>query len=304
MHLCAVMVVRDEEDLIAANLCYHHAMGFSGFVVIDHRSKDATPAILNKLQQNLPLITIREDDAEFDHERYANVALQAALQEFAPDWVFTLDADEFYCFPTGLKPLLHALEEQGIFYASAKWRNALADQSTLLSGPLTTSRFYEPWPERDWQHEGHLRKSFCRVHDGMAVVVGGHYFRREANHNFFIGKNVAPHLCSAAEAYILHFENREDPSRLMRKWNALAGDLVEPGCPIDAPWNEKVRRLRAYVSDPQGKAAHAIHNAADPVTFWGSRVPRERIREDRTVRDWLRQHKSEHLRAVPRNVRS
>lgn len=294
MHACGVMVVRDEEDLIAANLRYHHAMGFSSFVVLDHRSEDATSAILHQLQQTLPLIAIREEDTRFDHERYANLALQAALQEFAPDWVFTLDADEFFCFPAGLTPLLFALEEQGIFYASAKWRNAVADQSTRSCGPLTTSRFYEPWPERDWQHEGHLRKSFCRVHDGMAVVVGGHYFRREANHKFFSGKNMVPHLCNADEAYILHFENREDPSRLMRKWSALAGDLVEPGYPTDAPWNEKVRRLRAYVADPEAKAAQAIHSAADPVTFWGSPVPRERIREDRTVRDWLRQHGSEH----------
>lgn len=294
MQVCGIMVVRNEEDLIAANLCYHYAMGFSSFVVIDHRSEDATPAILHQLRQTLPVLTLREEGTEFDHERYTNLALQAALRKYAPDWVFPLDADEFFCFPAGLSPLLLRFEKQGIFYASAKWRNAIADQSTRSSGPLTTSRFYEPWPERGWQHEGHLRKSFCRVHPGMAVVVGGHYFRREANHQFFSGKNMAPHPCSETEAYILHFENREDPSGLMRKWTALAADLVEPGYATDAPWNEKVRMLRAYVADPQAKAAHAIHNPAEPVTFWGSPVPQERIREDPTLRDWLRQQANLH----------
>ena len=46
--LAMTMVVRDEEEILAANLAYHRALGVDVILVIDHGSSDATPEILDR----------------------------------------------------------------------------------------------------------------------------------------------------------------------------------------------------------------------------------------------------------------
>ena len=43
-----VMYVRDEEDVLEANLRAHLALGVDQFLIIDHKSADGTPEILER----------------------------------------------------------------------------------------------------------------------------------------------------------------------------------------------------------------------------------------------------------------
>lgn len=288
----ALMVVRDEEAILPFNLKYHLDLGFDHIFVLDNHSVDKTAQVLDEFALSERITVIRGSVTQFDHERLANELLQIALACSAPDWIFLLDADEFLDTRQPLKAFLEQLEHDGISYGTLKWLNAISQsqQSHLLG----TTLFFEPWPEREWQHEGHLRKAFCRVHKNMQIVVGGHYFRSESNPEFFRHQNPCPILIGIEEARIYHYENRFGPSALLRKWENLSSNTVESGYSSDAPWNEKITRIRQYLKEYR-------HNQdklwADWFvrrrTFWGEEVPLDRIRQATCIKEWFEAHGNE-----------
>ena len=287
MRACGFMVVRDEHPLIEANVRWHLALGFEGLVIVDHASTDGTSAVLAELAQDARVKVLYEADEAFDHEKYANRALGFAVDHWNPEWLFPLDADEFLHLSTRLSEFLDTVERDGISYGSIKWLNALPTVTTSQRSVFETVRFYDPWPERTWEDDGHYRKSFCRSHEGIEVVVGGHYFRRENNPLFFSGPAQSPIPLPATAARLLHFERRGTPHALLAKWRMQADHLVEPRYPADAPWTEKLERLRElssrYTKDVGGLEADWFESDR---TFWGAPIPPERIQICTVLRDW------------------
>ena len=50
------LLVRNEEDVIAENILFHHAQGVESFLVMDNLSTDATSAILRRLARFIPFL--------------------------------------------------------------------------------------------------------------------------------------------------------------------------------------------------------------------------------------------------------
>jgi hypothetical protein len=284
------MVVRDEIDLIENNIRYHLEIGFNSIVILDHCSTDGTRDLLFTLKRRFSQIDVlTEDNPIFDHERYANRALTFSIEHHHPEWIFSIDADEFLGIEQDVPTFLEGMIQRRIEYGTIKWLNAarVIDEEHPTDGLLMTS-FYEPWIERAWQHEGHFRKSFCRVHPNMQVVAGGHYFRRENNPAFFAGKKHDPVNLPLSEARIYHFEARHTSAQLLRKWKNLSENLVEPQFPQNAPWREKIQRMQSYATALDGGGVSlATLGLAGVCTFWGNVVPPWRLREDRTLSQWL-----------------
>lgn len=94
--LVMTLLVRDEEELLAANLDYHFAQGVDFAIVTDHGSTDATPEILDDYE-SLGLVRVLEADGDQHHQsrRVTRMARLAAVEHGA-DWVINNDADEFW----------------------------------------------------------------------------------------------------------------------------------------------------------------------------------------------------------------
>jgi hypothetical protein len=60
MNLVMTLIVRDEDDILEANLDYHLCQGVDHVLVIDHEFKDATPEILDRYSRAGCLHVIRE----------------------------------------------------------------------------------------------------------------------------------------------------------------------------------------------------------------------------------------------------
>jgi len=97
------LVVRDEEDIIEANLLAHRALGVERFVILDNGSTDRTPEILERWRRAGRAEVISEPDAttaEVFQEWLTKLA-RIAIGDLDADWVMHNDADEFWWPLTG-----------------------------------------------------------------------------------------------------------------------------------------------------------------------------------------------------------
>jgi regulator of replication initiation timing len=94
--LALTLVVRDEEDILAANLDFHLAQGVDVILVIDHGSSDATPEILREYESRGQVRAFRDEDRAHDQSARVQRLLGVAAREHQADWVIHCDADEFW----------------------------------------------------------------------------------------------------------------------------------------------------------------------------------------------------------------
>jgi len=116
MRLIMAMKVRDEDDVLEANLRYHRAQGVDHFIVTDNGSTDGTLDILRRYQADGLLKLIEEPSTEdFRDQAHWWVTRMARLgaTELGADWVVHADADEFWSPVTGtLKQALEGIPDQ------------------------------------------------------------------------------------------------------------------------------------------------------------------------------------------------
>ena len=55
MQLWAVMIVRNEVDILALNVLHHLSMGVDRFLIVDNGSTDGTGAVLGLLARDRPI---------------------------------------------------------------------------------------------------------------------------------------------------------------------------------------------------------------------------------------------------------
>jgi hypothetical protein len=291
MNAALVMVVRNEEALIEYNICYHLSVGFNIIAVLDHGSNDQTTRILGRLAKDKRLMVMRNESPVFDHSALSNSLLRQLLECQQADWVFVLDADEFFYSDGGVHCFLERMIDRGVSYGTIPWFNSVMDcQSEISDNSLHNSRFYRPWPERSWQHEGMFRKAFCRVHNKMEIVVGGHYFRKEVNPEFF-GDGPSPVLISAEDACIFHHEFRGSVQELVRKWKLFADYECDSSSHPDAPWLERLRQIRLYIDWwEQNPEDFKVYWGTIPRTFWGTPIPLDKIKAYHHISAWMTKH--------------
>jgi hypothetical protein len=98
MRLVMTMVVRDEADVLEANLEHHLRQGVDLVLVTDHASEDATADILDRYARAGSVRVFREGAETLDQAPWVTRMARLAAVEHGADWVLHSDADEFW-FP-------------------------------------------------------------------------------------------------------------------------------------------------------------------------------------------------------------
>jgi capsular polysaccharide biosynthesis protein len=110
MRIIAATRVRNEEDIIEAQI-RHHAGMVDAHVLLDNASTDATPGILAALRdEGLALHLTTADTAHFAEAQHNTMLYRIACTHLAGDWVVFLDADEFID-PRGFTTLAQVLAD-------------------------------------------------------------------------------------------------------------------------------------------------------------------------------------------------
>src|SRR3974390_1036225 len=90
------LLVRDEEDIVRANIEFHLAQGVDFILATDNLSQDRTADILLEYERAGRMEYVREiDDTYVQHIWVTRMARRAHV-EYGADWVINCDADEFW----------------------------------------------------------------------------------------------------------------------------------------------------------------------------------------------------------------
>ncbi|MGO9752757.1 MAG: glycosyltransferase family 2 protein [Solirubrobacteraceae bacterium] len=172
MKLVMTLLVRNEADIIEANLDYHLAQGVDFVIVTDHGSGDGTGELLRRYEQT-GLVTVLHDEGE-GHDQSMRVTrmAQLALTEHCADWVIHNDADEFWW------PLAGSLRD---VFASipAEYGQIEVQRRNFLPRPDGVDPFYSRLVYRDRASinpsgEPLEPKVAHRAHPDVVVAAGNH----------------------------------------------------------------------------------------------------------------------------------
>jgi hypothetical protein len=130
----AVMMVRDEADIIGQNFCHHYRLGFRKFAIILNRCCDETPSIVAQFEaahEDAIVCTISDPAECYYQAGKTQAAVGFAQTYFAAIhrpvvWCFILDADEFLCVDDdrGLGGLVTTAEGAGKDFITLHLSNA------------------------------------------------------------------------------------------------------------------------------------------------------------------------------------
>jgi hypothetical protein len=175
MKLWGVAMVRNEADIIEA-FVRHNLTALDGLTVIDHRSTDETPRILEALRaEGLSLVIASERRVGYCQDEVMTDAVRAALTATGADFVFALDADEFVRVHVrellervlgGLPPRMHA---------ALRWQTFVPDFVAPAGDLVAIAR--------------HAKRLETERHGAFKVIVARHFldtpdaFIVEGNHS-------------------------------------------------------------------------------------------------------------------------
>jgi hypothetical protein len=117
------LLVRDEADIVDAQIAFHLSTGVDFVVATDNRSEDETTDVLERYEADGVLHLIREAGDDLRQTEWVTRMARLAATEFDADWIINTDADEFW-WPRGesLKDLFAAVPERYGVVRGA-WRN-------------------------------------------------------------------------------------------------------------------------------------------------------------------------------------
>ena len=209
----AVMMVKDEADVIAYNIAHLFASGIDGMLVADNLSTDGTRALLGKLARRAPRCFVKSDDEVGYFQSRKMTALADAAYDLGAEWVLPLDADELL-YATEDETLMDYLQREAAEVIAVPLLNyfATAKDKPHDANPFTRERWRKRAPNP-------LNKVAVRWQPGMVLEPGNHHVSRNGQ---WLPESVTSHLG------IGHFQNRS-PAHLIRKVRNEARAYAETG---------------------------------------------------------------------------
>jgi hypothetical protein len=136
--LVQTLVVRDEADVVGAQIAYHLDAGVDLVIATDHESLDGTTEILESYARGGHLLRIPVHGAMRDGPWRTRMARLAAAEHGA-DWVINTDADEFWLPREGtLKEVLAAVPKRyGIVCGLSRHFVPRPDDGTFFAERMT-----------------------------------------------------------------------------------------------------------------------------------------------------------------------
>jgi len=121
------ILVKDEIDIIEANIRTHAKLGVDAFVVMDNNSTDGTREKLDELAKEFE-ITIIDEKGLYNQAKWMKKLSSTAKNKYNPKWVINNDADEFW-IPKDNRTLKEILDNTSGAVLTCQRYNMVLDES-------------------------------------------------------------------------------------------------------------------------------------------------------------------------------
>lgn len=231
------ILVRDEEELLRANLEYHFARGVDFVIATDNRSRDRTPEILREYESKKLLKYIYEPDDDYSQDLWVTRMARIAALEYKMDWVIHADADEFWRPLAGtIKGVLAAAEPETDGFSVER------SNFVPVAGYDTARPFYEQLIHRERVSRNVLGRALPpkvvhRCCEKVHVAQGNHSFSMECRDAV---------IESSSSLEVLHFPIRdyETFERRIKDGGRAYENNSRFSKAVGATWREDYRLLR------------------------------------------------------------
>lgn len=180
--LAMSLMVKNEIDLIEANIRVHAALGVDCFVVIDNGSTDGTLEKLNALASDFELRVISRPVSDYRQSDWRTEMALIARNDMQADWVISNDADEFW-IPQG-----ESLKE-----GLTKWGSIIEFQRSNVQLDVHAEErpFYERvyrvkhpifYPKKNQLKEDDMSIQLGKIHGKVMVNLHGFMRVKGGNH--------------------------------------------------------------------------------------------------------------------------
>jgi glycosyltransferase involved in cell wall biosynthesis len=169
MSVWAIMMVKDEEDVIEPVLRHIAAQGVDGIIVADNRSTDLTRDLLTWLHDQLPCPLVLHDDEQIGYWQSRKMtALANEAHKLGAEWVWPCDADEVWFYgKERLADVIHR-SDGDVIYARLWHHFATAlDANAGAGSPFTRMRYRSGT-------EAPIGKVILRWQSDMVIEAGNH----------------------------------------------------------------------------------------------------------------------------------
>ena len=177
MNLVMTLLVRDEADIVDAQIAFHLAAGVDLVIATDNRSEDGTTEVLERYAREGRLHLIREPGDDLRQSEWVTRMARLAATDFGADWVINSDADEFW-WPRGssLREVLESVPpHHGVVRAA--WRNFVPrPESNPFFAERMTARLctpsFHPHPLSTHSKSAHRAVADVRIGRGNHEAFG------------------------------------------------------------------------------------------------------------------------------------
>jgi hypothetical protein len=242
--LVMTILVKNEADIIEANIRTHANGGVDAFVVMDNSSTDGTRTILTSLQSEFEIIVVDEPGI-YDQARWMQRLARIAKNELKADWVINNDADEFWLSRNKLN-LKQNLAFKGTVLTCSRF-NMLLDEAINLNGNFLDAQFYVATPiaytRAAHQTSERLSSVFGKLGPKTIVNPHGLISLREGNHKALHIDNLLDYLKPGYDA-IKRFGAIEVFHYPIRSYAQFEANIVKLKPLIEG--NSKAKRLARY----------------------------------------------------------
>ena len=192
------LLVRNEDDIIEANIEFHLAQGVDFIIATDNGSTDRTRDLLLRYARQGVLHLIDEPEDDYSQSRWVTRMARLAHRDYGADWVINNDADEFWWPHAGtLATVLRGMDRA--------IGGARAQRSNFIPPAGLDGRFYDAMVTRDTRSLNDLGQALppktCHRGGPDIVVMPG-------NHG--ISGGIGP-ITETDEITIFHFPIRTYP---------------------------------------------------------------------------------------------
>ena len=166
MSTCAVMLVRDEADIIEVTVS-HLLSQVDEVIVTDHRSVDGTREILERL----PVLLHRDDQLAAEQRKKITAKAKEALGR-GHQWVVPCDADEIWLGPVRIADCLAGLDEKWMVATSPIYNHVPTENDPDDTNPVFRLRYRRTQPKG--KHHVALKVA-CRLRPDLKKISFGNH---------------------------------------------------------------------------------------------------------------------------------